>query len=287
MKESVICIFMYAVCILASCAHMDTQTAGRNPEDFERSAIKNSGIQYIKTYQYESSSGRIHGDSAFLLSAAEYNKDGYMIMKETRYNNENIKTPGKIELFFYNSANNLVEIIEKDLEGNVTKIIQNKFQGNLIAEVQYCNPDGSLDWKVVSIHDNHGNEIERIWYDSNGNVTSKSKSNYNTENELVESREYHKNGELRIISKIVYIGTYEQEWTVVDKDDEIQYKMRIKINDAGHVVEFTGFDKDGSIRSRIENDFDENGLMIERRSYHPNLTGLIWVRKLEYIQFNN
>ncbi len=126
----------------------------------------------------------------------------------------------------YDSAEKISSSAEYRYDGN----------GNRIEyKVMYYDDDGNIStsYHDVWMYDEKGNQIEYISYDKDGNIKERTESEYDAFRNQIRYEEY-------------------------DKDGESTYKLLHTYDEHGNLLLFARY-WDGSLKNKIEYEFDENG----------------------------
>lgn len=161
--------------------------------------------------------------------------------------------------------------IEDDFE-NITATYNEK--GNLIEVSEYDPISGSLRWKTKYVYDDTGKQIEKNWYDSDGDLESKTKFLYDEKGNLIETDFYESDGSFD--GKIMY--TYDEKGNEIERKDymsggSLYSKVKSIYDDNGNKIKSSQYQSDGSLDVHEKYVYDKNGNRIEVSWSGQNLNG--------------
>ena len=150
----------------------------------------------------------------------------------------------------------LVKETQYDSEGNINRLCEYTYDaiGNEIKYVRN-DADGSESLKE-SVYDENGNEIQRIIYNDEGDITSQMDCTYDDYGVLVKYTLHDSDGILEDI--------YDEDGNVVKEtsygnDGNLEYWGEANYNSAGDVTKSVVYYSDGSIRRVEEHTYDSKG----------------------------
>ncbi len=219
----------------------------------DRIEIYNYNQQIVLRKNYRSE-GTVFSSVEF-----EYNKTNNLI-KEREFRNGNLDV---VRMYKYNNDGNLQIIDSHDSNGK--HLIKGEYKydskGNNIEEL-FFGSDGKLMIKHVFEYDNRGNKIEAInsydGFDNNRVIYT-----YDDESNLIEEKEYDKNGKLTGKKSF----SYDKENNIVE---EIIYGLKTDEND----------------KWTYEYKYDTMNNWIERTDFSDNVPKYIVKRKIKYYGAN-
>lgn len=205
----------------------------------------------------------------------KYDVNGYLI-------ESNGIIPSK---FIYNDKNQLIE--ENEFTSN-TKIFHVYDKDGFEIELNNFHKD-TLVQKIKYKNDKMGNKIEINSYDYAGKLYYKTKQIFNGKN-LMESKEYDKNGKLSGITKRKYDKNgNEIEETIFDSNNIVFSKNNRKYDDNNNLIESKRFfdnalwENENEITHRFEyNKLDSKKNWTELIEYENDIPTKITVRTIEY-----
>lgn len=138
-------------------------------------------------------------------------------------------------------------------------------EGNEVESIFY-NSDGSLSTKDIFKYDEEGNLLELITYKSDGSFDIKSTMKYDEEGNEVE---YIRSDDSGILFKHSY--KYDEKGNQVERfsdfsfiDGEGVYTSTMKYDEEGNLLEDTFFQLDGSSEGTTTYEYDEEGNLLEK-----------------------
>lgn len=242
-----------------------------------------ANIQYIKTYEYEYEFGKVDSTSAFLINLMEFDKNGNLIKEEEFHRDAYLQKYDNTNIYTRDSKGNVLEIVEKDANGKTKQITRNKYVNNENTERIFYNKDGDITSKAVYQYDKNGNCVELISYDENGKVEYKSEYVYDSENRVKENNEYDNEGKVTssFTTSINKNGNKEVNYF---ENGILTYKSIDIFYEDGSLKADEWIDLEEDYSRKSEYKYDENSLLIEKIKY-SKLGEPETVERREYIRF--
>ncbi len=159
---------------------------------------------------------------------------------------------------------------------------------NAIEETMFF--EGKLNSKSISDYDKNNNLIEKKHYDNDGKLFARKTYEYNLSNELLETNEFDSKSQFNYKNrfKIDSSGNHT-EWRY-KSDGELIYKFVKEYNDLGDEICLTSYDKNSYEASDIHHvyayEYDNNRNMIVSKMYDKNKE-LKESTTYEYYDFDN
>lgn len=207
------------------------------------------------------------------------------------------------EEYEYDSAGNTTKHTSYDEDGEIgyREEYERDEAGHTIKYVDYGRDEKILDW-VEYEYDEAGHEIKWVRYEGAGRISDWAEWKYNEagslmryflysgEKSIAHWREYEYDAQGREVKSVVYneegkiscliensYGTDRSNSKEIYYDDEgVKYRRESEYDKAGHLVLFAYFDRDSSLRSRWEREYDENGVMRKDIRYNKDENIYFW-----------
>lgn len=135
--------------------------------------------------------------------------------------------------------------------------------GNEIEKIYY-NSDGTVDDKWITKYDEEGNEIENNNFTSDGSLLFKLIHKFDNKGNRIESNTYNSDGSINSNST----HKYDEKENYIESISHISdgysaKKETYSYDDKGNVIEKNGYEADGSIRFKFLFHYDDKGNKIE------------------------
>lgn len=254
------------------------------PEPTElRLLTKMQGIVYpdgtvfvMEEYEYDESGNMIKDffadDDSSCKSEYEYDESGNLI-KRIRYyfDDDNLR---EWSVYEYDEFGNEIKIEFYDMDGSLKRASEYEYQydesGSLIKRISY-KADGSVGGRTEYEYDGFGNEIKETVYSSDGSVFyvtwwvleydesgNKIKEQENSLSDLCMVREYDTYGN-------------EVNFTAYNKDGSIAYWAKYEYDDFGNQTKYIRGNRDvDRVYDWYGYEYDESGNLIKAVSYSAN-----------------
>ncbi|MFK8303336.1 RHS repeat domain-containing protein [Capnocytophaga stomatis] len=180
-----------------------------------------------------------------------------------RYEDETVSRKGKLIYKEVGERGNLVKTIWCEYKFGKTFNVERYYnEHEKLIEAIYYEENGNISSKETWKYDDKGNEIENIWYNKNGKIDLKTTWKYDDKGNLIEHIEYNKNGkiDLKTTSK------YDDKGNKIEAtyyDNQIG-KEFFKYNDKGNLIEKIWYNRNGKIRAKKTWKYDDKGNEMER-----------------------
>lgn len=162
-------------------------------------------------------------------------------------------------MFKYDDLDSLSEISCYDSLGALTQKLNYTYSDSGKILKDNYNKSGSLILGSITNYDLFGNEIEHLYVDAYGVISSKSVSRYDEKNNVIESIEY--GNEHQIVSKFIY-----------------------KYDDFNNLLEYNhqSFDENKSEKTSYNYEYDKYNNWTKRTRFINDIPKLITLREIEY-----
>ncbi|MFK8376977.1 RHS repeat domain-containing protein [Capnocytophaga canimorsus] len=192
----------------------------------------------------------------------KYNEKEELI-EYIRYEDETVSRKGKLIYKEVGERGNLVKTIWCEYESGKTFNVERYYnEHEKLIEAIYYEENGNISSKETWKYDDKGNEIENIWYNKNGKIDLKTTWKYDDKGNLIEKIWYNRNGkiDLKTTSK------YDDKGNKIEAtyyDNQIG-KEFFKYNDKGNLIEKIWYNRNGKIRAKKTWKYDDKGNEMER-----------------------
>lgn len=166
----------------------------------------------------------------------------------------------------YSATEKFGEAEKENLESG-TQVLFNEV-GDQIEDIWYKS-DGSVDYKAKSDYDDHGNLTTAWRYDSDGKLELKIIYKYDGTGSLAESYWYKPEGELEEKRKFRYEENErikEEYW--YNSEGELVYKWIRRYDENGNLTEESSYNSEGELENKWIKRYDEKGSLIEECRYN-------------------
>lgn len=200
------------------------------------------------------------GVHSFSLLTCKYDEKGNKIEEIWDSNSSSTKFIWK-----YNEKEELIEYIRYEDETVSRKRKRIYYEvgerGNRVKTIWYQYELGKA-FNVERYYNEHEKLIEAIYYEENGNISSKETWKYDDKGNLIEHIEYNKNGKI----DLKRTSKYDDKGNKIEAtyyDNQIG-KEFFKYNDKGNLIEKIWYNRNGKIRAKKTWKYDDKGNEMER-----------------------
>jgi YD repeat-containing protein len=186
-----------------------------------------------------------------VLSESKFSEEGELEEKNSYTYNSQGKLTGHVLLFAVEDVTERRELRRDD-------------KGRLLEEIKFYGDDTGE--RTEYQYDDKDNVSSIVYYDEEGNFSSREEMRYNDDASLTERIRY--DGENNVTERLS-IGVASEEKQVEEiefnPDGSVKSKALVKFNEAGKEVSSVQRTPEGKLISSVESTYDEKGNVVERR----------------------
>ena len=191
--------------------------------------IKEFNIQYEITYDYKYSFGEIDKESKFLVKVAEFDREGNEIKTE-EFNRGFLKEFDKTTFCEYDKNNHLIKITEKNNKEDIIFLAMYINDNGLNTERIFYDSEGNMSGKVIYKYDKNENCIKHTSFDKMGKVDYIETSKYDKNNIEVESKTVKNDGKIKEYTVLAENKNRKLKYQTYDSSNNLLNEIILVIN---------------------------------------------------------